>query len=422
MLVHEDDLAAWAANFRDGKFHFTHVDDMELGMHVFFTLYFYEVPSSMQRREEVYNLCERFVALTGDALNLIYFGRGAEHKVGSKNGQIRGKKENNDPKKDLYLRLTSAKLRESASAFYFDALVNADDYKKRLINKDTESWYSYVRMAVSHEWLQESEHKAVFMQLMIDAANTLQADQGYAGYGYALPLARDALLDIESAECYLAHQFYGMDIDKPFDMMSGYIGMHTLPHGRRSPSWCNFVSERWLDKLGSKAAVIAELTKHPDVEVTDYNNGIMIQTSDMPQLYPVTEPVPHVMVHVAKVLKPIRSDYLNLLSYERFEDDDDVDEVFFEPEKAISWLNRYDEDSTFPSEEVRIPPEIPQLRSAMVITEKRVEAGKPCPNTGYWFTPANANSRAHFERGDTMPDFPDNDWGMTIWQWDESQT
>lgn len=50
----------------------------------------------------------------------------------------------------------------------------------------------------------------------------------------------------------------------------------------------------------------------------------------------------------------------------------------------------------------------------------RVEAGQPCTKTGYWFTPARANSRTHFEAGQTMPDVG-GDWGSTIWQWSERQ-
>ncbi len=50
----------------------------------------------------------------------------------------------------------------------------------------------------------------------------------------------------------------------------------------------------------------------------------------------------------------------------------------------------------------------------------RAMAGEVCPRTGYWFTPARQNSRAHFEAGQTMPDVGGT-WGATIWQWDEQQ-
>jgi hypothetical protein len=50
----------------------------------------------------------------------------------------------------------------------------------------------------------------------------------------------------------------------------------------------------------------------------------------------------------------------------------------------------------------------------------RCEAGHPCPQGGYWFTPAAANSRCHFAQGVVMPEIK-SDYGLTIWQWDEGQ-
>ena len=54
----------------------------------------------------------------------------------------------------------------------------------------------------------------------------------------------------------------------------------------------------------------------------------------------------------------------------------------------------------------------------------RCLAGQPCPRTGYWFTPAAAGSRQHFDTGQTMPDLGGSDgttgWA-TVWQWDEQQ-
>ncbi|MEN2751483.1 hypothetical protein AAIR29_07530 [Psychrobacter sp. FBL11] len=48
----------------------------------------------------------------------------------------------------------------------------------------------------------------------------------------------------------------------------------------------------------------------------------------------------------------------------------------------------------------------------------RCLANQPCPKSGYWFTPAKKDSRAYFKQGDIMPDYPNNDWGQVIWQFD----
>ena len=47
----------------------------------------------------------------------------------------------------------------------------------------------------------------------------------------------------------------------------------------------------------------------------------------------------------------------------------------------------------------------------------RVVAGDPCTKTGYWFTPAQANSRRHFQQGEIMPSISDSTWGDSLWYW-----
>ncbi|WP_223526194.1 PoNe immunity protein domain-containing protein [Pseudomonas sp. BF-B-26] len=47
----------------------------------------------------------------------------------------------------------------------------------------------------------------------------------------------------------------------------------------------------------------------------------------------------------------------------------------------------------------------------------RIEAGQPCKKTGYWFTPAQTNSRRYFKQGEIMPSISDSRWGDTLWYW-----
>jgi hypothetical protein len=52
---------------------------------------------------------------------------------------------------------------------------------------------------------------------------------------------------------------------------------------------------------------------------------------------------------------------------------------------------------------------------------KRTPGGEHCPETGFYFTPARANSRRYFDKGELMPNV-ETSYGATIWQWDERQT
>lgn len=52
--------------------------------------------------------------------------------------------------------------------------------------------------------------------------------------------------------------------------------------------------------------------------------------------------------------------------------------------------------------------------------QRRVASGELCPEDGYYFTPAQLNSRRKFKRGETMPSL-NSQYGATIWQWDSDQ-
>ena len=54
------------------------------------------------------------------------------------------------------------------------------------------------------------------------------------------------------------------------------------------------------------------------------------------------------------------------------------------------------------------------------VTRLRCPANGTCPRSGFWFTPAQADSRRYFKQGDAMPELG-GDYGTTIWQWDQNQ-
>jgi len=50
-----------------------------------------------------------------------------------------------------------------------------------------------------------------------------------------------------------------------------------------------------------------------------------------------------------------------------------------------------------------------------------VPAGQPCPEAGWWFTPAKPDGRRYFKQGDVMP-LVGGDYGNTFWQWSPEQS
>lgn len=90
-------------------------------------------------------------------------------------------------------------------------------------------------------------------------------------------------------------------------------------------------------------------------------------------------------------------------------DDSTIDHMVY-PKELVCYGRRLREERRHTS-----------VATAQPIKSKRIEGGQPCPQTGYWETPAKLHSRRHFEQGDSMPVFDDAPYGETIWQWSVEQ-
>lgn len=79
----------------------------------------------------------------------------------------------------------------------------------------------------------------------------------------------------------------------------------------------------------------------------------------------------------------------------------------------------YRDETVYPKDLVDYAQSIQRNDEAQQTMTKplRVAGGEPCPKSGLWFSPAKADSQAHFSAGTIMPDFPDAQYGLTIWQW-----
>lgn len=79
----------------------------------------------------------------------------------------------------------------------------------------------------------------------------------------------------------------------------------------------------------------------------------------------------------------------------------------------------YRDETVYPKDLVDYARSIPKSSDIQGFRNKpmRVAGGEPCPKSGVWFAPAKAKSEAHFLEGTVMPDYPDAQYGLTIWQW-----
>ncbi|WP_407280140.1 Imm71 family immunity protein [Aromatoleum evansii] len=102
----------------------------------------------------------------------------------------------------------------------------------------------------------------------------------------------------------------------------------------------------------------------------------------------------------------------------------------------LLWRDDRYEDGTIPPEEADYTfrcPEYPAppwkefqpggadgAQTASGEARPNVPAGQPCPEAGWWLTPAQASSRRYFNEGEIMPALG-GDYGQTFWQWAPDQ-
>nr|WP_315251589.1 PoNe immunity protein domain-containing protein [uncultured Duganella sp.] len=82
----------------------------------------------------------------------------------------------------------------------------------------------------------------------------------------------------------------------------------------------------------------------------------------------------------------------------------------------------YRDQIVYPKDLVDYARSIPRTADAQatgVTQPLRLAGGQACPRSGVWLTPAKADSRARFQRGEVLPDFPEAPYGLTIWQFME---
>ncbi|SDK83016.1 protein of unknown function [Pseudomonas libanensis] len=79
----------------------------------------------------------------------------------------------------------------------------------------------------------------------------------------------------------------------------------------------------------------------------------------------------------------------------------------------------YPKDLVDYARSVGSPPGRPQPDNSAI---SRKTAGELCPKSGWWFTPAKANSRRYIQQGIAFPAIEGSDYGSTFWQWSPDQS
>lgn len=285
--------------------------------------------------------------------------------------------------------------------------------------------YSTLKITYHYQWY--LQNKAQWHSFVEDCLRALEPEQCYSSFeigtttgGYGGAYESDVM------ERICADYFYGLDVDHPSNMgfqyhrdEDGWVNQSDFSAGIRTPTWCFLLSPIWLTKLGMDEAGVRQALNDPRIKIsslprTDGGVNLWIQLGEL-SLYPVEEGVPPLPVLASKLIKPIRCDKLELTSLAPWDDDPNPR---FDMLTSVQWMQRFDENSLWPTAAIRQTPTAPH--SPPVPPKHRVEGNHPCPADGYYITPAKVQSRTYFKRGDLMPEYGNEIW-QTIWQWDINQ-
>jgi hypothetical protein len=244
---------------------------------------------------------------------------------------------------------------------------------------------SYIKLVLPWSCLNEPDGPKIYQDWLIYLCNQFDAEHGYGGLSSVLPYDYHSYLPIEYE---LAQQYSGLQVDSMPHSSSrellGYI---------KGVNWYTILGESCLKRLDGESSVRHAFSGRGDIEILTYNNGLIIRAGEYPELGALEDGLPAAYVAVNKVVKPVRIPNPDQLhSYSPYGN-------CFEKDSTDRWYARFDQEETSST------------------SPSRIEAGQPCSKAGYWFSPAQANSRKYFKLGEEMPSFTGSSWGATLWYW-----
>lgn len=231
-----------------------------------------------------------------------------------------------------------------------------------------------------------------YQQLLAFICDALQPVHGYGGLSPILPYDYHRYLPNEYE---LAQRFIGLNIDTRSFSAGGF----ELKSHIKGADWYTILGNEFVEQLDGEEAIRAKLAPWRDISIHRYASGLMIQAGPYPDLGAPNASPPESYVVVSHLVRSIRTTEPGSLHYHLPQQNG------FDKSETVSWYARFD-GSPLPAAE---PLPIQSEHGG------RCEAGKPCPESGHWWTPAMENSRQYFTQGELMPDFSRSTYGSTIW-------
>ncbi|MDY6994779.1 MAG: DUF3396 domain-containing protein [Pseudomonadota bacterium] len=156
---------------------------------------------------------------------------------------------------------------------------------------------SFLNVCLPLTWF--ADHLGGLPSTLLHWCQKLDPIQGYAGIGIVDSPNRFLSPRYEGMIYTMAKRYPGLEIDYPLN--------HSLwlKNGIKGGNWLTLLGEHWLNQLGGSRILTEKLGEA--FKIYEYNNGIMIQAGDKPELGAVNRKLyPRHYPKLAKILKPIR--------------------------------------------------------------------------------------------------------------------
>uniref|UniRef100_C5CNC4 DUF3396 domain-containing protein n=1 Tax=Variovorax paradoxus (strain S110) TaxID=543728 RepID=C5CNC4_VARPS len=249
-----------------------------------------------------------------------------------------------------------------------------------------------------------------------ECAALLQPIHGLAGLGFQQCYEFN---NYEALEFAHALDFSGLDVGHP-------LARRELRHGLKSINWLTFLADSMLVPLGGRSGLkeqTAKINRCLQIQAMRnnapaeqlllhfYEGGVMVQAGEWPQLgWAAHDPHPLAYVAANLLLRPARVPELGSLHLGSV-----VGEARFDKHTSNVWLRRFDAASD--ELEVALNTPVHELPAAASVSRQAsVPGGEPCPKAGWWFTPAQLDSRRYFDKGEILPIIKGSSFGDTNWQ------
>jgi len=281
-----------------------------------------------------------------------------------------------DPNEQYHWQMASAETAFSAPEFCISTSNSPEVHGDRK--------RSYLKVILPWHYLQQPNGVEHYHNWVLHLCNETKADHGYGGLSTILPYDYHSYAPMEFQ---LATQYPGLEVDS---LIANF--KRELLDSTKGVNWYTIISNRLLEKLGGVENFCSTVKPHTDLELFIYDHGVIIRAGSFPELGS-PEHLPPAYVDINRIVKPLRINNPDQL--QTYSPDNNT----FDHKSSALWYSRFD------------------VLDSPVKAPSRIEAGRACTISGYWYSPAKANSRRYFEQGQLMPEFKGSSWGATLWYW-----